>query len=71
MAIPGRLATLDGKLVGRGRYLPEHTPMDIEKGCLYGITAMCDQSASFDEFNAAIDAPYGSWAYADSAIAPV
>jgi hypothetical protein len=41
---------------------PKHFSIDMNESCLYGMTAVYDQSVSFEDIRAAIDARYGKWA---------
>jgi hypothetical protein len=54
-----------------GAIFPKQLRIDMEQGCLYGISALYDKSMPADDVKAAIDASFGTWAYADSANSPV
>jgi hypothetical protein len=46
---------------------PKQMRLDMDQGCLYGMTALYDKSISVDELKTAIDESYRTWAYGDSA----
>ena len=41
---------------------PKQMIVDIEQGCIYGMTALYDKSVSLDEIASAIDDRYKQWA---------
>lgn len=40
---------------------PKQVRIDMNQGCLYGITALYDKSVPLDDIRAAINARYGKW----------
>jgi hypothetical protein len=43
---------------------PKQVIIDMDQGCLYGMTALYDKSILADDVKAAIDERYGKWAVA-------
>jgi hypothetical protein len=40
---------------------PKQLRIDVEAGCLYGMTAIYEKTISFDDMKSAIDQQYGQW----------
>src|SRR5690242_6768087 len=50
---------------------PKQTRIDMNRDCLYGMTAVYDKSVPLDQVKAAIDERYGKWALAQFVNSPV
>ena len=46
----------------QGAIYPKQVTIDVNRDCIYGLTASYDRSVSFDEIKAAIDERYKQWA---------
>lgn len=44
-----------------GAVFPKQLSIDMEQGCVYGMTARYDRSVSVEELTATIDEQYGKW----------
>jgi hypothetical protein len=45
---------------------PKQVRIDVDQGCVYGVTALYDKSIATDDVKAAIDKSYSNWALQNS-----
>lgn len=50
---------------------PKQVIVDVNKDCIYGLTASYDKSVPIDEIKSAIDGRYGKWATPESVDTPL
>src|SRR5262245_48392311 len=59
------------KSPGANAVCPKQLLIDTNQGCIYGLTALYDQSIAINDIKAAIDERYGKWATSDFRSSPV